>query len=503
VVVISPPGGLGEIASVEAARLGGSVRWFVVSAPSPSGSAASSTLALTSDTLAAIEQAGGSIELAGSDAESLLLGSDDGSSAASAVASWCRGTKSVICTYDGDEEEKRRVDRAKTADDRELGNEVKAIRSGIRVAAREAIGVASSGATKVAMLYSGDEMGGDANKEKKGGLLQGLFGGNAAQIPDTLSDAMKGSINVIRYGELFGAAESSPESSPFIGGPRRDPVVRDMYTMRSIRMDPTISVSGNILSGGSKSNRLAIGAAATRLGLGKINIPSKIGGIDVSLSSFAGTDGPTEEEWNAEFNRVSEMLSSPTGGATLFSADFSSVPSTKRMAEWIATKWAPAILRSYDIAGIRVGARPVYAVQTADDTVELVWQELVDFNSVTSGKMIVQVSENGMTASRGGGDAAAGFGAISMKPLPGEDILVRRLGDAASQAIEKGLAVKPIVTKDKPKAEVVAEPIVVAAVAATSEPVSTDSGPRSAGARRSSERSRGKRRVKSESSEES
>jgi hypothetical protein len=207
-------------------------------------------------------------------------------------------------------------------------------------------------------------------------------------------------------------------------------------------MDPTISVSGNILSGGSKSNRLAIGAAATRLGLGKISIPSKIGGIDVSLSSFAGTDGPTEEEWNAEFNRVSEMLSSPTGGATLFSADFSSVPSTKRMAEWIATKWAPAILRSYDIAGIRVGARPVYAVQTADDTVELVWQELVDFNSVTSGKMIVQVSENGMTASRGGGDAAAGFGAISMKPLPGEDILVRRLGDAASQAIEKGLAVK-------------------------------------------------------------
>lgn len=213
VVVISPPGGLGEIASVEAARLGGSVKWFVVSAPSPSGSAASSTLALTSDTLAAIEQAGGSIELAGSDAESLLLGSDDGSSAASAVASWCRGTKSVICTYDGDEEEKRRVDRAKTADDRELGNEVKAIRSGIRVAAREAIGVASSGATKVAMLYSGDEMGGDANKEKKGGLLQGLFGGNAAQIPDTLSDAMKGSINVIRYGELFGAAESSVSDS--------------------------------------------------------------------------------------------------------------------------------------------------------------------------------------------------------------------------------------------------------------------------------------------------
>ena len=104
--------------------------------------------------------------------------------------------------------------------------------------------------------------------------------------------------------------------------------------------------------------------------------------------------------------------------------------------------WPPAILRSYDIAGIRVGARPVYAVQSADDTVEVVWQELVNFNPVTSGKMIIQVEEKGMTASRGAGDTASGFGSISMTPLQGEDILVRRLADAASQAIEKGLAVK-------------------------------------------------------------
>ena len=35
VVVISPPGGIGEITCVQAARLGGCVKWFVVSAPSP------------------------------------------------------------------------------------------------------------------------------------------------------------------------------------------------------------------------------------------------------------------------------------------------------------------------------------------------------------------------------------------------------------------------------------------------------------------------------------
>lgn len=100
------------------------------------------------------------------------------------------------------------------------------------------------------------------------------------------------------------------------------------------------------------------------------------------------------------------------------------------------------ILRSYDIAGIRVGARPVYAIQSSDNTVDVIWQELVDFTSVTSGKLSIQVNEKGMTASRGAGDADAGFGAISVKPLPGENVLVKRLADAASQAIDKGLAVK-------------------------------------------------------------
>ena len=141
----------------------------------------------------------------------------------------------------------------------------------------------------------------------------------------------------------------------------------------------------------------------------------------------------------------------------LFRAEFASVPSTKRLAEWIATKWAPAVLRSYDIAGIRVGARPVYALlqsssssattTTTNDgnngnVVEIVWQELVNFNSVTSGKMIIEVSESGIMAWRGAGDPTQGFGSISSSPLPGEDILVRRLADAASQAIEKGLAFK-------------------------------------------------------------
>lgn len=88
-----------------------------------------------------------------------------------------------------------------------------------------------------------------------------------------------------------------------------------------------------------------------------------------------------------------------------------------------------------------MGARPVYATQN-ENVVELIWQDLVDFNPVTCGKMRIVVEDGGITASRGAGDVAAGFGSVSMRPLPGEDILVRRLADAAAQAIEKGLAIK-------------------------------------------------------------
>lgn len=451
------------------------------------------------------------MELAGASADSLLLPADDAgagsSSSLSAMASWCSSPQAVIVAYDGAVEEKRRVDRIKTPEERDAGpgNEVELIRSGIRVAARE---IASSGATKrkIALLAAGEETmgsdGEDGGEKKGGGLFAGLFGGNDIEVPDSLEEAMKGATAVIRYGELFGAPESSPESSPFMGGPRREPTVRDMYTQRSVRIDPTIAGGDS----SSKSNRLALGEAASRLGLGKVAATND-GGMYVSLSSFAGTEAPTDEEWNAQFDRVTKMMAaSPTaGGARLYSAEFSSVPSTKRLTEWIAMKWAPAILRSYDIAGTRVGARPVYALKTSDTTVEIVWQELVDFNSVTSGRMVIEVGESGLVASRGPGDAAKGFGRISAGPLPGEDILVRRLADAASQAVEKGLAVKPQVAK---KAEKVAKKPVTAAVpaAASSAPPASAAasaaggaaesgpGPRGAGARRSAERTRGTRR---------
>jgi hypothetical protein len=82
--------------------------------------------------------------------------------------------------------------------------------------------------------------------------------------------------------------------------------------------------------------------------------------------------------------------------------------------------------------------------------------------------------------------------------LNGEAVLVRRLADAASQAIEKGLAKKPA-SAAKPVEIKKPEPVVVSSlqsaktVVAAVEPEASASGPRQSGAKRSSERTRGKR----------
>lgn len=212
------------------------------------------------------------------------------------------------------------------------------------------------------------------------------------------------------------------------------------YTMRSIRMDPSLSVTGG--TSGARSSRLAVGEAASLLVSGKVPISTP--NLDVCVSSQVGTDVVELETWQAELQRVEKMLQSGQG-AQLFTASFSSVPNVERLADWLATKWAPAVLRTYDIAAIRVGARPVYASRSGEPgQVEIVWQQLQDdtFESVTAGKMLIQVSNEGLVATRGAGDASKGFGSISRKPLAGETVLVRRLADAASQAIEKGLANK-------------------------------------------------------------
>lgn len=267
--------------------------------------------------------------------------------------------------------------------------------------------------------------------------------------------------------------------------------------MRLVRVDPTLSVSGNsMMESTSRSSRHAVGEAAALMVLDKVAAVT-----DVCVTSLRGTDPFPTSLWQAEFDRVSEMLRRGQG-AQLFSTDFETVPNVERFADWIATKWAPAVLRTFDIAAIRNGERPVYAARAGPGRVEIVFQELQkDFSSANVGKLVVQVTETGLVATRGPGDASLGFGEISRKPLQGEAVLVRRLADAASQAVDKGLAERkvrvvepePVVTRPAPKT---VSSVTSVSTVETPPPTKAalESGPRQAGARRSARRARGTRK---------
>lgn len=210
VVVISPPGGIGEVAAVKAAKMGSSVRWFVITPPS-----STATVALSGPTMDSIAKDGsGSVELAGAQADSLLLPTDDSSSALSAVSTWCgSNVDGIICVYDGVDESitaANNVPGAKPMDGGEVFKTRTAMMDAIRVAAKEAsAGVVRDG-VKVALLPFEKEMGTGDEENSGPGFLGSLLGGNKVEVPSTLSDAM-GSNNLVtvRYGDLFGIPESS------------------------------------------------------------------------------------------------------------------------------------------------------------------------------------------------------------------------------------------------------------------------------------------------------
>ena len=492
IVVVSPPGGVGEVAAVKAACLGSSVRWFVISDPSEEESmSASSVVTLSPQALQDIAAASGSLELAGATVKDLTKG---GESERLAVAQWCGAADGLICTYDGSDD----------------GSDPKAFRTALRVATLEASKAVNG--PQVAVLAAEEDLEDTSNEtetESEGGgisnLMGSLLGGGSGPVPETLPRSFSGSksedICVVRHGELFGVPESSPEFSPLIGGPRREPVITEEYTMRTVRVDPFI-VSGNVMGSSSqlKSCRHSVGESAALFAAQKLSIPSKSNSPAViSISSTPGTDEFTLDQWEDELSRVQELVDSGKA-STLFNSQDMIVEDTERLADWLATKWAPAVMKTYDIAAIRIGGRPVAAMRSGEGRVEITWQELVNFDSVTVGSMLLQVNNDGITATRGPGDASKGYGAISTMPLNGEDVLVRRLAEAASQAIEKGLAKKALRKKPVKAAAEAPKPVSSLQSSGTVEnetppppqpKTESSAGPRQAGARRSTPRSRG------------
>eukprot|EP00531_Pseudo-nitzschia_arenysensis_P001424 CAMPEP_0116140732 /NCGR_PEP_ID=MMETSP0329-20121206/14012_1 /TAXON_ID=697910 /ORGANISM="Pseudo-nitzschia arenysensis, Strain B593" /LENGTH=544 /DNA_ID=CAMNT_0003635881 /DNA_START=30 /DNA_END=1664 /DNA_ORIENTATION=- len=499
IVVVSPPGGVGEVAAVKAACLGSSVRWFVISDPDEDDAmAASSVVTLAPQALRDIADASGSLELAGATVKDLTKG---GETERLAVAQWCGKADGLISTYDGSDD----------------GADSKAFRAALRVATMEASKAVSG--PQVAVLAAEEDLENESeekeNDNEGGGisnLMGSLLGGSAGPIPATLPRSFSGSksedICVVRHGELFGTPESSPEFSPLIGGPRKEPAITKEYTMRTVRVDPFI-VSGNVMGSSSQlqSCRHSVGESAALFASEKLSIPTssnkfKSSPAVISISSTPGTDEFTLEQWEEELARVQELVASGKA-STLFNSQDMVVEDTERLADWLATKWAPAVMKTYDIAAIRIGGRPVAAIRSGEGRVDITWQELVDFDSVTVGKMILQVNNDGITATRGPGDASKGYGSISTLPLNGEDVLVRRLAEGASQAIEKGLAkkaqrkkaVKTAVEAPKPVSSLQSSGTVDAQTPPAADVKDESSaGPRQAGARRSTPRSRGKKK---------
>jgi hypothetical protein len=512
VLVISPPGGIGEVTAVKVAQQGHDVRWLVIkSSSSSNGNIDTATpsssrrniqqqdtqqavVTLSQDILSEIANVGGTLQFAGTDTTSVL----DGSSL-SAITTWSSSTDTLICTIDGVEQGTSVVPISQqlASKKRQTPQEDVALlewKKAIYVATREISDAVGAMNVKIAIL-SATEDNTDLDNETTNSnnnildpitnLFTGGGGGGGSQqnVPTSLIDAMtvpsrsqnrNANIVKLRHGQLFGIPESSVEFTPFVNGPRRVPELCEEYNMRTIRIDPTITISGNTMlsSTTTRTSRHAMGdAIATCLEVihpksNDSDMPSMgktTSTLDICISSQQGMAIVTPNEWQQEFQRVMTLLSSGndmiaasssmgvTGGVELFNVEFGSVPDLDRFADWMTTKWAPAILRTYDIAAIRTGARPVYAnripiPRNNDETdtnrnlakTEIIWQQLINFQSVIVGRMTIVISPTSMMAVRGPGED----GIVSRTPLAGEDILVRQLAEAASQAIEKGLATK-------------------------------------------------------------
>ena len=103
------------------------------------------------------------------------------------------------------------------------------------------------------------------------------------------------------------------------------------------------------------SSHHVVGQAAALLAMQ--TLPITTNELDVSILSLVGSDAVPLEMWQAKLAQVKEMEQFGQG-AQVFSASFSSVPDIEWLANWLATKWAPAVLQTYDIAAIRRGAQP-------------------------------------------------------------------------------------------------------------------------------------------------
>jgi hypothetical protein len=514
VVIISPPGGIGEIIAVKNAQQGYNIKWLVITSPSFSTSGSNNsmiksdenTVSISQDIYNMIQSNDGTLQIASIDAKTLLLLQPQDqenkvsyNSASQAISTWCTTANTVICTLDGVEKSDSTTTTTTTTatssfnqkqqqQEAELEQQqMMEWKNAIYMATKEVVTKATNIKTKIAILSSFDDdttsTSTSSNTNSNDQQTQNLFSqlsnpfnsnsnNNDYDKPKSLLDAImtkdddsnNNQIIKIRHGQLFGLPESSKDFTPFINGPKRIPELCEEYTMRTIRIDPTNTISGNAIlrSKTTRTSRHVMGDAITTI-LNMIHnnhdnnnndIDNKSLNMDIFISSQPGIEPISSNEWQNELQRVLSVIAKIDDndattrgiddGIVLFTMEYGSVPDKERLTDWITTKWAPAVLRTYDIAAIRTGARPVYANKINPYRTEIIWQQLINFQSVIVGRMIIDISDTSMIAIRGGPTSNTDNGTTSTSrvPLPGEDILIRRLAEAATQAIEKGLATK-------------------------------------------------------------
>jgi hypothetical protein len=215
-LVLSPPGGLGESTAVQSALLGASVQWFLVSSSerndedtTQSLSTSTSTrtvVSLSQDILRRIQESGGSLQVANAPANVLV---QDGE-ALDAIRKWCDiNANGLVCTLDGIEQ----------TSDEDLTTWQDAIKLAAQIATN---GVRSDGYKLVLVPFTEDDddedEDGEDNSNSKG-LTSGLFAGLMGKIKSDASRRIPKSLSLavqpthkLRHGTLFGIPESSVRS---------------------------------------------------------------------------------------------------------------------------------------------------------------------------------------------------------------------------------------------------------------------------------------------------
>jgi len=280
--------------------------------------------------------------------------------------------------------------------------------------------------------------------------------------------------------------------------------------MLGVRVDPSRSSMGYAMTGSTaRTSRLTIGEAAALVALGKLPALQ-----DISITSLTGSNEITMDIWKEEFERAAEPPVPGDESKVLFTTSFTNVPDTGKLANWLTRRWFPKLLKTIEIDTDEARKVLVGAVREPDSNImHIRWMTVPpvpfwrgrkkeEMELVLRGAVAVEITKTGLVARREGGDVASGFGEVNEEPLPGEDIIVPALAEAASLAIARGLAEKKSEAKhvsiEIPRK--ISPPVYGNEEKEVPKRLSMDSsGPRRAGARRSYQRPRGSRMERAES----